>query len=259
MAHRYSQAYSAAEAHSPLRSSSTSPDSNGMYSRARSPQTEGRSLYDKSRYADGDDDDESEGECTNDSGLHELPLHDTNVEHGSSTDWNVYDDFNNARPRAAKTPSQSSNRLSRLLSSQTGASAGYQDATSEGGEAFRSERQQKRQTLIPSTAFGFDARNGAPQNMLRIEEPANSYNDSTDRLKGLEREELGGMELITVPALGAEYTNEEFKAMKKPHKRRKKAIQQRESAQKWLKSEDRYFGCLDPRTAIVIVFCSLAA
>jgi hypothetical protein len=168
----------------------------------------------------------------------------------------VYDDFNNARPKAAERSSATLNRQSML--SPGGSGEYYRDATYEREEGGKGTLQQKRHTLIPSGAFGFDARNGDPQYMTSVDQAATSpYNYSSERLKDEERDPKG-IELITVPALGAEYTNEEIKAMKKPHKRRNKARSNREKAQKWVKSDNQYFGCLNPRTAVFVLFASLA-
>ncbi|UZJ52109.1 hypothetical protein CBS101457_001429 [Exobasidium rhododendri] len=195
---------------------------------------ESRSYYNKAEEVVDDDDDGSE-------------------------DWNVYDDFNNARSSANGTPStMNSKRDTMLKRTSTGDCMGYLDASNDRRHALDSSKEQKRQTLIPSSAFGFDVRNGDPQYITGIERPTIPYSDSTDRLKDEPRDGTD-IELITVPALGAEYTAEEIKAMKKPHKRRKKALHSREKAQRWIKSDDRYFGCLSPQLAIFMIFGSLAA
>lgn len=124
--------------------------------------------------------------------------------------------------------------------------------------ASRAINQQKRPTLIPSGAFGFDARNGDP-NFAKFEEnpSTNIYRDSTELLKE-DGKEASGIELVTVPALGNEFTNEEVRAMKKPHKRKRKARAAGTNARRWVKTEDRYFGCFSPIGAVFFIFISLA-
>jgi hypothetical protein len=161
----------------------------------------------------------------------------------------VYDDFNNARPLAASTVNANQQKS---LAGNEPPSPGYLSPPLD-----RGRKQQNRQTLIPSNAFEFDARNGDPQYVARHENSSRGFNDSTDRFK-MEERDSAGMELITVPALGAEFNDQEVKAMKKPYKRRNKARRRGVEAQKWIKTDDRYCGCLSPRIAVFTAFTSLA-
>lgn len=76
-------------------------------------------------------------------------------------------------------------------------------------------RQSKRQSLLPAYSFGFDVQNGTPKSSKILGSTTFDYTmhnempcyDTTKRSEGVE--------LITVPALGAEYTGDEIKAMKK--------------------------------------------
>lgn len=121
----------------------------------------------------------------------------------------------------------------------------------------QSRKQSHRQTLIPSDAFGFDARNGDPNMITPEEHQRYSYADSIERLRYQGTKEAAGIELITVPALGSEFTKEEVKAMKKPYKRKRKAREAGSNARKWVKSDNRYFGCLSPIAAVFTIFFSL--
>lgn len=76
-------------------------------------------------------------------------------------------------------------------------------------------RQSKRQSLLPAYSFGFDVQNGSPKGSKILgntifDYPLHNEMPCYDRTKRSE-----GVELITVPALGAEYTGDEIKAMKK--------------------------------------------
>lgn len=127
----------------------------------------------------------------------------------------------------------------------------------EKGIPEMSRKQQHRQTLIPSDAFGFDARNGDPNMMTPDEHKKRySYADSVERLR-YQGNDSSGIELVTVPALGSEFTKEEVKAMKKPYKRRKKARQAGSNARRWVKSDGTYLGCLSPVAAVFTILVSL--
>jgi hypothetical protein len=161
-----------------------------------------------------------------------------------ATDWNVYDDFNNKRPISAGLMNQSPSYRT------------VQDVGDEEKGIETSKKQQHRQTLIPSDAFGFDARNGDPNMMTPDEQKRHSYEDSTERLH-YQAKDAGGIELVTVPALGSEFTKEEVKAMKKPYKRKRKAREAGSNARRWVKTDDRYCGCLSPIAAVFTIFISL--
>ena len=160
----------------------------------------------------------------------------------ASPDWNVYDDFNNIRPR----PSTLSKDL-----------ASIQDRHLEVPNAQdyqkRQQKRENRKTLIPSGSFGFDAQNSVPQMTATGDDIGRPYLDGGAKSK-TEGTDVSDIELITVPALGDEYTSEEIKAMKKPHKRRHKARSTRDKAQRWIKKDDRYCGGLSPRLAVFLAF-----
>lgn len=115
------------------------------------------------------------------------------------------------------------------------------------------QKQQNRKTLIPSGSFGFDAQNMFPQMAATGGDMGRPYLDGGVKSK-TEGTDVSDIKLITVPALGDEYTSDKIKAMKKPHKRRHKARSTRDKAQRWIKKDDRYCGGLSPRLAVSFVF-----
>ncbi|PWN53506.1 hypothetical protein IE53DRAFT_372982 [Violaceomyces palustris] len=160
-------------------------------------------------------------------------------------DWNVYDDFNNVRPLS------SSAGLSGLQSHDQG----YWDATpnKEAPETPYSD-YPKRQSLLPQEAFGFDARNTNPRTSFPIS--MREIDTNANRNSGhLAANEAGsGIELITVPALGAEYTKEEMRQMTRKQKKKNKRSAKKAQVAKWAKGEERACGWLTPRLAVFLAF-----
>lgn len=122
--------------------------------------------------------------------------------------------------------------------------------------------------LIPASAFGFDASNMDPRTSKYMRDAngeivgAAPIGDEDGRLgvggsgtKGAASE--SGIELITVPALGNEYSEEEVKRMRRSDKRRSKARKRKEGAKKWARGEKKIGGWLGPRCAVFFVFVSL--
>lgn len=72
-----------------------------------------------------------------------------------------------------------------------------------------------------------------------------------------------GIELITVPALGQEYSEEEMRKMTRPYKRKSKAGNRRkkvrQGAGKFAEGQWRLFGWLTPRVAVFMAFIFFAA
>lgn len=249
MAHHYSQTgYSGADAYSPPLSSFATPI-------PASHQHTGGTAAIRYPVVEDDDNNSSEGEwiISKNKGkvtLLILPW----------VDWNVYDDFNNKRPLSTAVLNQSSSyQTVQEGDRQEEGYNGYQDDFKHRirDPVSRATKQQNRQTLIPSGAFGFDARNGDVKAIRPEDNSTNPYMDSTELLRD-DGKDASGIELVTVPALGAEFTNEEVRAMKKPYKRRRKARTAGTNARRWVKSDDRYLGCFSPPAAIFFIFTLLA-
>jgi len=193
-------------------------------------------------------------------------------------DWNVYDDFNNTRPLSG-TPTQPTGI-------QESESAGYWDRRSQDGLSVHklardgssplgtpySDNPNKRASLLPSSSFGFDAKNGDPRNSMFSQ--GDSYLQSTpyhdhgpispdERNHNNKDLNASGIELITVPALGQEYSQEEMRKMTRPYKRKSKAGSRKKrvkaGASKFAGGEWKICGWLSPRVAVFMAFVFLAA
>ena len=171
-------------------------------------------------------------------------------------DWNVYDDFNMTRPL-------SSAPVRGGLQTQH---EGYWDASTPGSESKLETPYTdypQRKSLLNSEAFGFDVRNADPRNVMA---PTNQR-DSNNRLSMLSTgtglgqnrgvastEQTSGIELITVPALGAEFTKEEIKDMTRKSKKKKKRSARKKRFGTWMHGDDHLWGWLSPRVAVFMAF-----
>lgn len=182
-------------------------------------------------------------------------------------DWNVYDDFNNNTPAfRTDTPAGGSN--------YAGSDAGYfQKSGGDGASTpgltpfgdYPSRQvpagQQRNSTLIPADSFGFDARNADPRHLSY-----HAHNQEEEGIGGLHPAEPhmvaghdpdkneSGIELVTVPALGQEFTKEEMKRMSRPYKKKEKVRRRKEAAKRWGKGEYKIGGWLNPRVAVFLAF-----
>ena len=174
-------------------------------------------------------------------------------------DWNVYDDFNMTRPMPHRTSTSG-------LASQNDA---YWDASKPSlVETPYSDVPGNRKSLLPSEAFGFDVRNTDPRrSMVQSSHNAanrqSQYSDNpTAAITGMgprHADSTTGIELITVPALGNEYTKEELRDMTRPAKRRRKRSHRKKRCQLWVSGQDHLWGWLSPRVAVFLVFFTLVA
>lgn len=116
--------------------------------------------------------------------------------------------------------------------------------------------------MLDASSYG--AGGGRRVSVLDAQHPSYGYGDqylpSGPGTPGTQKSIQGadGIELITVPALGAEFTDEEARQMRKPHKRRSK-IQARKkkigsATGKWTSGEHKLFGWLSPRVAVFMAF-----
>lgn len=189
-------------------------------------------------------------------------------------DWNVYDDFNMTRP----VPHRSSTSG---LASQNDA---YWDASKpslvETPYSDSPAGVNNRKSLLPSEAFGFDVRNADPRRSV-IQQQQNQRDSASFPLSGANRnsqytsagaatngpsgmgarnaDSTTGIELITVPALGNEYTKEELRDMTRNTKRRRKRTNRKRKYQLWVSGQDHLWGWLSPRVAVFIAFFVLVA
>ncbi|TKY84494.1 hypothetical protein EX895_006395 [Sporisorium graminicola] len=202
--------------------------------------------------------------------------HDDDDEEGDEEDedWNVYDDFNMTRPMPHRSSTSG-------LTSQNDA---YWDASKPSlVETPYSDLaplpvpvdNNHRKSLLPSEAFGFDVRNADPRrSVIQQNKGANrnsTYSAATaagggpaasHTISGMgpqHADSTTGIELITVPALGNEYTKEELRDMTRTSKRRKKRSNRRKRCQLWVSGEDHLWGWLSPRVAVFIAFFSFVA
>ncbi|PWY98207.1 hypothetical protein BCV70DRAFT_35539 [Testicularia cyperi] len=174
-------------------------------------------------------------------------------------DWNVYDDFNMTRPMAHRSSA------SGLASNQQ---EDYWDASKHSlVETPYSDLPGNRKSLLSSEAFGFDVRNADPrrsiiqqQQQQRGSNP-NAYEGDGNRqsaaISGMgpaHADANTGIELITVPALGTEFTKDELKDMTRVSKRKKKRASRKRSWQMWVHGQDHLWGWLSPRVAVFIGF-----
>lgn len=193
---------------------------------------------------------------------------DTSEEEDESEDegWNVYDDFNNASAmNTFDTPEDKTSM---------GSDAGYFAKNAYGGGYGQSPmdtpppvtRQvppgtQRNSTLLRPESFGFDVQHADRRHpsvlaAQAMHEGAGHVAEShavptTGDNKGAGE---SGIELITVPALGQEYSKDEMKRMSRQHRRKTKANRRKEKVSRWGKGEHKICGWLSPRWAVVIGF-----
>ncbi|SJX63660.1 uncharacterized protein SRS1_14410 [Sporisorium reilianum f. sp. reilianum] len=199
---------------------------------------------------------------------------DDDEEDDEDEDWNVYDDFNMTRPmphRSSTSGLASQNDAYWDASKPSLVDTPYSDAAPLAAKAGN------RKSLLPSEAFGFDVRNADPRRSV-IQHGPNAANRTSaysaaaaatgnglaasHTISGMgpqHADSTTGIELITVPALGNEYTKEELRDMTRSSKRRKKRSHRRKRCQLWVSGEDHLWGWLSPRVAVFIVFFALVA
>ncbi|KAJ1022427.1 hypothetical protein NDA16_003416 [Ustilago loliicola] len=190
---------------------------------------------------------------TNSYGYAPAPNHDDDDD-DEDEDWNVYDDFNMTRPMPHRTSTSG-------LASQNDA---YWDASKPSlVETPYTDAPANRKSLLPSEAFGFDVRNADPRrSMIQPNSSANrnshySTGGANNAISGMgpqHADSTTGIELITVPALGNEYTKEELREMTRGSKRRKKRTQRKKRCQLWVSGQDHLWGWLSPRVAVFLAF-----
>lgn len=180
----------------------------------------------------------------------------------SPEDWNVYDDFNNVKPLSSgpEAAGLSHTDYTRHSSSQDAASrlnapARQYSMTSTSDSPFATLNDEKRHSLLPASAFGFDAQNGDPRNGgTKRASQMGASPEEQQRNSYINVASQSGIELVTVPALGTEYTEEERRKMTRPFKRKTKRRAKKMSMMSWAKGENKLFGFLDPRMLVVITF-----
>lgn len=191
---------------------------------------------------------------TNSSGYARAPGHDDqdDDEDDEDQDWNVYDDFNMTRPMPQRT--------STGLASHNDA---YWDASKQSlVDTPYSDTPGNRKSLLPSEAFGFDVRNADPRRSVIQQNNRNSTfsaspSNNRNTISGMgpqHADTTTGIELITVPALGNEYTKEELREMTPAAKRRRKRAHRKRKCALWVHGEDHLWGWLSPRVAVFIAF-----
>ncbi|KAJ1035272.1 hypothetical protein NDA13_000692 [Ustilago tritici] len=191
---------------------------------------------------------------TNAYGYAPAPNHDDDVDDDEDEDWNVYDDFNMTRPVPHR-------RSTSGLASQNDA---YWDASKPSlvGMPY-TDVPGNRKSLLPSEAFGFDVRNADPRrSIIQPNSGANRNSHYSNTVSGMgpqHADSTTGIELITVPALGNEYTKEELRGMTRGSKRRRKRTQRRKRCQLWVSGQDHICGWLSPRLAVLVVFFILVS
>lgn len=188
----------------------------------------------------------------NSQGYSRAPHHDEEEgEEYEDEDWNVYDDFNMTRPAPTRTSTGFDSRPD-----------AYFDASKPSLVETPYSDNPNRKSLLPSEAFGFDVRNADPRRSIittsnhRISQFTAAPNTS-NRLSGTgpnHADSTTGIELITVPALGNEYTKEELKEMTRGSKRRRKRAHRKKKCALWVSGEDHLWGWLSPRVAVFIAF-----
>ncbi|KAK0562848.1 hypothetical protein OC861_005115 [Tilletia horrida] len=212
--------------------------------------------------------------------------------------WNVYDDFNNARPHAAATGQEQENPYahpadpSRTSLSSPGlgtpsGTAAYQTAPlgaipRSGTNQTLSGFGQGRQSLLPREAFGFDVQNSDPRSIkvdpfgtpqgetpssatdrmgaFLNEKRTSGYQNLADQEPGLghdRSQNTTGIELVTVPALGTEFSKEEMKGMGRAQKRKAKINKRKKKVSKWASGEEKIFGLVDRRVFMIGTFVGL--
>jgi len=144
----------------------------------------------------------------------------------------------------------------------------------------------QRQSLLPREAFGFDVQNSNPR-AIKVDpyggSPAETPASKTDGIGSFlnEKRQSGyqnlnaietammpaghdrnnnasGIELVTVPALGTEYSNVEMKGMTRNKRRKSKVAAKKRKLSKWASGEEKIFGLVDRRMAMIGSFVFLA-
>lgn len=210
-----------------------------------------------------DDDSEEEGEQSGGRCRRtECLTHGTCGATPNVEDWNVYDDFNNVKPLSGGPESAglghteyTQNSSSQDAAFRLNAPARQYSMTSTTDSPFATLNDEKRHSLLPSSAFGFDAQNGDPRNEgAKRASQIGTTPEEQQRNSYINVASQSGIELVTVPALGNEYTEEERRKMTRPFKRKTKRRAKKQSMMSWAKGENKLFGFLDPRMLVFIAF-----
>ncbi|CAO1617904.1 unnamed protein product [Sympodiomycopsis kandeliae] len=201
-------------------------------------------------------------------------------EESSDEDWNVYDDFNNNNSN--NNNANNGQMVNTATPSVYGASdAGYYgkystDGLSTPGLTPFAEHPQtnvtraggagnRGSTLLTADAFGFDVQNVDPRHPDVIAQAQRNadlsaagiplHDADSHILPGHDPDKnQSGIELITVPALGQEFSKEEMSQMRRPYKRKVKNARRRDKAKRWGKGDYKICGWLNPRFAVLIAF-----
>lgn len=185
-------------------------------------------------------------------------------------DWNVYDDFNNNNSNT--NPTAIDGRPSAPSIYDSGDAGLYAsgnkysvDALSTPGLSSFSEYPiakqpiaQRNSTLLTPDAFGFDVQNADPRHVEILAQRQAANNDlhqaDSHHIPNHDPDKTESVELITVPALGQEFTKEEMSQMRRPYKRKVKAARRKELASRWSKGDYKICGWLNPRIAVLLGF-----
>lgn len=136
-------------------------------------------------------------------------------------------------------------------------------------KSSKMSKMNARKSLLGPDAFGFDAQNGDPR--IIMGEKGNERNlphqpifESNKKRNTPAQEDGAHIELITVPGLGAEYTQEELNEMRKSGGKVNRVKKMRRCCQSIFKSnnsllrdqdgEKTFFGRIRPRVAVFVAF-----
>ncbi|CAD6887256.1 unnamed protein product [Tilletia laevis] len=218
--------------------------------------------------------------------------------------WNVYDDFNNARPSAAGSPGGTQNPYADQFDHSRKNSFGSMGPHSPGatGTGFVAQPPPgaiprsgtgatlsglsggQRQSLLPREAFGFDVQNSDPRG-IRVDPYGSPGGDLTPSAKtdgigaflnekrtsgyqnlnsieasGHDRSNNNtGIELVTVPALGTEFSQHEMKSMARKGKRKAYTAKHKRKVGKWASGEEKVFGLVGRRAVVIGSFVLIFA
>lgn len=147
-------------------------------------------------------------------------------------DWNVYDDFNNVRPLAHGPIAAG------LTDPVFQTKGGYEDSDDEEDELVPIAAGTRAGPALLANAFGFDVQNSDPRTWDEQQRAAISLAKERNAIAQPNPEhqlELAdhGIEMITVPALGSEWTDEERKRMARPYKRKQRRKKQKRTLLSW--------------------------
>ncbi|KAE8233655.1 hypothetical protein CF326_g1303 [Tilletia indica] len=235
------------------------------------------------------------------------PVADEDEDDEDEDHWNVYDDFNNARPTAGApgSPVGAQNPYAHPSDpSRTSFGSGGPNSPGATGTGFVAQPPPsaiprsgtgatlsamtggQRQSLLPREAFGFDVQNSDPRG-IRVDpygSPGGEFTPSsnTDGMGAFLNEKRGsgyqnlnaieaaimpaghdrsnnttGIELVTVPALGTEFSRAEMKGMARKQKRRAHIAKRRRKMGKWASGEEKVFGLFDRRMVMIASFVFL--